>query len=408
MRTRRKLSRWLVFAPVAVLGWFAPQPAQAQVYGVSVTAYSNLGFNNAPPLPSEEQTVGTVIQSDIWHDFDQYPMFNLYEDFVIKYESFITAPCTCNVQFMVQADDGTILSLDGETVTSDWYDKGGGGSTSQPISFTEGVSKQLTLWFYENGGGAWVQMWWLVSDTWEIVPDTAFTLQKLQINTTTSTTTTMPIETIAPTSSEIPLPSTTEIPATTTLPPSTSTTLLVTTTSSSTTTIAVPTTVISTSTSLPNVITTTTSTTTTTVAAPTTAEEVFASAENMTTEQVREAVDDIVSDGISPDEAIVLATTPEAIKQLTAEEATQVFDSLDIEELSDEQTALLVAVVQDAPQEVREAFEEAIDIFAGATDTYVPVGSTVPVATRRAIIAVAGVITIASSVTSATSASNKR
>jgi hypothetical protein len=48
----------------------------------------------------------------------------------------------------------------------------------------------------------------------------------------------------------------------------------------------------------------------------------------------------------------------------------------------------LVSAVQDAPTEVRESFEESINVFGGAVDTYVPIGSTVPVGTRRALIAI--------------------
>jgi arginine utilization protein RocB len=81
---------------------------------------------------------------------------------------------------------------------------------------------------------------------------------------------------------------------------------------------------------------------------------------------------------------------------ITAEEATQVFEALQIDELSDTQLEQLVEAVQNAPEEVRESFEEEIDIFgSGAVDSYVPIGSTVPVKTRRALIAIAAVASLA-------------
>jgi arginine utilization protein RocB len=81
---------------------------------------------------------------------------------------------------------------------------------------------------------------------------------------------------------------------------------------------------------------------------------------------------------------------------ITAEEATQVFEALQIDELSDTQLEQLVEAVQNAPEEVRESFEEEIDIFgSGAVDSYVPIGSTVPVKTRRALIAIAAVAALA-------------
>ena len=54
----------------------------------------------------------------------------MYEDFVVRYDSYLTAPCTCDVRFMAPADDGTILYLDNALITYDWFDKGGGGSVS--------------------------------------------------------------------------------------------------------------------------------------------------------------------------------------------------------------------------------------------------------------------------------------
>jgi hypothetical protein len=99
---------------------------------------------------------------------------------------------------------------------------------------------------------------------------------------------------------------------------------------------------------------------------------------------------------ITAAEATAVATNPEALAHVTAEEATQVFEALVLDELTDDQLQELVAAVQDAPTEVRTAFEESIDIFgSGAVDTYVPIGSTVPVKTRRALIAIGAAASVA-------------
>jgi hypothetical protein len=63
-----------------------------------------------------------------------------------------------------------------------------------------------------------------------------------------------------------------------------------------------------------------------------------------------------------------------------------------LDDLSAEQVAEIIDVVQDAPAEVRQAFETVINIFDGVTDEYVPVGSNVPVGTRRVIVATTGVL----------------
>jgi len=44
---------------------------------------------------------------------------------------------------------------------------------------------------------------------------------------------------------------------------------------------------------------------------------------------------------------------------------------------------------------VREKFEEAVDLYSGDYDDYVPIGSTVTVAERRVIIAVTSAVVIA-------------
>jgi membrane-bound lytic murein transglycosylase B len=98
---------------------------------------------------------------------------------------------------------------------------------------------------------------------------------------------------------------------------------------------------------------------------------------------------------ITAEEATAVATNPEVLATITAEEATEVFDAIVLDDLTDTQLEQLVAAVQDAPTEVRASFEEEIDIFSGATDTYVPIGSTVPVKTRRALIAITTVFSIA-------------
>jgi hypothetical protein len=103
-----------------------------------------------------------------------------------------------------------------------------------------------------------------------------------------------------------------------------------------------------------------------------------------------------VEDGITPDDALALATSVEVLNAVTQETATEIFESLDVTELSDAQAEQLVEAVQGAPTEVREAFENEVDLFNGKTDTYVPIGSSIPVGTRRAVIAVSGLLAVAS------------
>lgn len=366
-----------------------PQP------GVFVTVYNNYWYNAAPPLPdvSGRPVVGTVVQSQILNNFDQQPLFYMYEDFIVRYDGHITAPCTCTVAFMALADDGTQLYLDGALVTNDWVDKGGGGSISEPIPFEAGVSKEILLWFYENGGGAWVELWWMIDGQWSVVPAEAFT--QSSVTTTTSTTTTSTTSTTT---------TTTTLPATTTTEETTTTTEAPTTTATnpqeSSTTTGYP----ASTTTFPET-TTTWTTTTASIPSATATTSTVVSSTTLGGDPVSTTVATAttVDEGSTPStstvtaaEAAEIATDPAKVAALSAEQAEEVFDAIELNELTDEQVTELVAAVQDAPAEVREAFEEQIDIFSGgALDTYVPLGSTVPVSTRRALIVITTVTAIA-------------
>lgn len=89
---------------------------------------------------------------------------------------------------------------------------------------------------------------------------------------------------------------------------------------------------------------------------------------------------------MSNDEAQALATNPEVLASVTKEQAADIFAAIDEASLTVEEGQAIVEAVQNAPVEVRQAFEENINVFGGATDTYVPLGSRVPVRTRRVLI----------------------
>jgi hypothetical protein len=91
---------------------------------------------------------------------------------------------------------------------------------------------------------------------------------------------------------------------------------------------------------------------------------------------------------VTADQAAEIATDPEVLATLTQDEAEEVFAALEVNDLSDTQLEELVASVQSATEEVREAFEEEVNVFGGAVDSYVPVGSKVPVGQRRTLIVV--------------------
>lgn len=438
-----------IFWVVAAFGWFAPSTAvRATVEsGLDVTVYNNYWYNGSPPLPtvSGRPVVGTTSVSLIDQNFDSQPLFNMYEDFVVKYEGYITSPVTMNITFYPYADDGTQLYIDGVLSDNNWRDKGGGGYPTSPIPFIAGQSREIVLWFYENGGGAWVTLYWDIGNGLEVVPASAFTKQVVTptttiLETTTtieSTTTTWEATTTVPTTTPTTIAQTTTVPATSTTVDVTTTVVTTTTqvenpstttsSSSTTTTTEAPPPQTTTTTEPPTTTTSTTSTTqptTTTESTTTTVEETTTTVrsttsvpstsssapqttvpestttlppvlETTTTVEISSTTtlpEPPVSESV--EEVVAAITNPEVVANLTTEQAQELFESLDIEELSTEELTVLIEALQEAPDEVKEAFEESVNVFDEAFNNYVPSGSTISVAQRRTVIGATAVIFI--------------
>jgi uncharacterized membrane-anchored protein YjiN (DUF445 family) len=120
--------------------------------------------------------------------------------------------------------------------------------------------------------------------------------------------------------------------------------------------------------------------------------------------QVQAAVDSILETGVGSEAATELASSPAVLESITPDQATQVFVELVIGQLSEEQEAELVAALTEAPTEIKEVFEEEINIFQEGLDEYTGVGSSVDVGTRRSLIAAgAAVASIGASIPSTSS-----
>ena len=251
---------------------------------------------------------------------------------------------------------------------------------------------------------------------------TTTTLQTVVPSTTTEppqTTTTIPetVSTDTSTSSTTTSTSTTVAPTTTTtvyVPPVTTSTVPETTTTTTTEPEPAPTTTLplpletttSTSTTPPTTtstvppVTTTQPDVTTTLQAPSDEPEPLTQTELLntlealseaSTEAIEAIVDSVLTKDLDTSQATLLITSPALLNNITTAQAEQLFNEIAPTELSPDEAEAVVAAVQEAPQEVREAFESTLNIFQGFADTYVPLNSTVPVSTRRALIAVGAV-----------------
>ena len=182
----------LIYTPIAILAFFAPVTAHADVQqGLSVTVWDNYTgqqgqFNNAPPIPPTTSICLETTWSNLIYNFGNNPVCGIYDDFVVNINGYITAPETGTYTLYMHGDDGVKLYLDDSIIVDAWYDSGNAGATAE-VEFTEGVSKSLTAWYYENGGGAQVRLDYLVNGQWVPVPDSWFS-QNIQTPPTTTTT----------------------------------------------------------------------------------------------------------------------------------------------------------------------------------------------------------------------------
>jgi hypothetical protein len=384
--------------------------------GISATYYI---ISETPPSKdlTQHTICGSEIENNINRNFEGEPFTDCPDDlFMVHYQGFITLPAHNTIQFWLAADDGGTMKI-GTYEWGDWSDKGCGAIETEQMTLASEQPLVLDGWFYENGGGTCFMLAWKIDDgDWEIVPDSAFTVSAIETTTTT--------QEPATTTTEAPTTTTSESPTTTNLQGTSPPTVVQ-------TSVPVPVQTIETiATTVPAVVpeptqpvttlpssvpvatvpaTSTTDATTTSTLMPTTTLpiqeptlepppvnqtetdtqilELIDNLDASTPQEIIKAVATILESGIDTEQATELATNPELLATVTPEQAAEIFDALDITTLDASQAAQLVEAVQDAPVAVRESFEEQVNIFDGVVDSYVPIGSSVPISTRRLVIA---------------------
>ena len=241
------------------------------------------------------------------------------------------------------------------------------------------------------------------STTTEPPQTTTTILETVSTDTSTSSTTTSTSTTVAPTTTTtvyVPPVTTSTVPETTTTTttepePAPTTTLpppLETTTSTTTNPPTTTSTVPPVTTTQPNV--TTTLQASTDEPEPLTQTELLNTLEALSeasTEAIEAIVDSVLTKDLDTSQATLLITSPAVLENITTAQAEQLFNEIAPTELSPDEAEAVVEAVQEAPSSVRKAFESVLNIFQGFADNYVPLNSTVPVSTRRALIALGAV-----------------
>lgn len=95
----------------------------------------------------------------------------------IHFTGYITVPGTGaqTITFYDFADDGFILNVNGTRVISNWVEQGPRNwNSSGSITLQGGQTYAFDVWWYENGGGAAVMLYWNQSGSITLIPDASY------------------------------------------------------------------------------------------------------------------------------------------------------------------------------------------------------------------------------------------
>lgn len=378
------------------IAWFAPSAeADDQVSGLTATGYL---IDQIPPVrdTSTYAECGQTTYPDINQSWDGSPLGDCGWDwFMVHYQGFLAIPEHETIEFLVSSDDGGILTIDGQDYGF-WGDRGCYGWSTGLVEITAGAYP-IDFWMYENGGGTCAILYWNIDGAgWEVVPAEAYTSTPPEPPTTTTTTTEPPVTdppVTEPPVTDPPVPDTeptTEPPdttievTTTTNPPEDSTwpptTESIPQTTTPTTTAPKPpapatTPAPSTPTSSPSSVPSTETTPAEPSSAPTPSVPAT-SAETVSPSNTSQTSGSAVSTPVVKPKPVDAPTAGSSVPTAT----TTTTPSND------------TAPPANASDEEKAAFESQVDLFSGAYDNYVPLGSKITVAQRRVVIAATAVL----------------
>jgi hypothetical protein len=153
------------------------QDIEAQTNGLNYTTY--VGGNASPSYT--QRTDGTLIRTVLSSGVVSEVNFqwgggnvlnsNRGDGVIVRFHGFINIPTAGTYSFGGNADDGIRIRVNNTQVVDSWIESGGAfreGSVSLPAGVVA-----IELIYYENGGGAMVNLQWFMNGSWQIIPSTS-------------------------------------------------------------------------------------------------------------------------------------------------------------------------------------------------------------------------------------------
>jgi len=142
------------------------QPITTTTNGITATTYAYSGSTASPlPVPQTVPLSTTTVPS-LSNNWGNGQVLNSgrADNVVVKFEGTITLPEEAViVRYNTYADDGTKLYIDGVLAIDNWRDQGPRYSNySQDFNVSTDKQQDFTLWYYEHGGGATVNLGWVI------------------------------------------------------------------------------------------------------------------------------------------------------------------------------------------------------------------------------------------------------
>ena len=167
------MKRFFVFffliLAVAGIEMCAIRPAFADgTSGLNYTTYAPNGSWASPNQTTLTPLTSGIVQT-INYGWDYVLDSGRNNGVVVKFTGYFKADNTGTYYLGLSGDDGYQLIVNGQYVVNYWADQGN-TFRSGSINLTAGQVVPITIWYYENGGGAVLQFYWYTAGGWQIVP----------------------------------------------------------------------------------------------------------------------------------------------------------------------------------------------------------------------------------------------